>query len=104
MQAANFPSTPLNQANMAPPYNAQLAQKEGRIALAIQALKRGQVSSINAAAKIYNVTELTLQEYIKGINIQYDSIPINRKLTTIEESTLIDWILSIDQQGLLFRA
>ena len=60
MRAANFPSTPLNQANMAPLYNAQLAQKEGRIALAIQVLKRGQVSSMNAATKMYNVTESIL--------------------------------------------
>ena len=100
MRAANFPSTPLNQANMAPPRNAQLAQKEGRIALAIQALKRGQVSSVNAAAKMYDVAESILQGCIKGINARCDSIPINRKLTTTEESTLIDWILSIDQRGL----
>ena len=60
MRAANFLSTPLNQANIALLHNAQLAQKEGRIALAIQALKRGQVSSMNTTAKIYNVTESIL--------------------------------------------
>ena len=76
MRAANFPSIPLNQANMAPPRNAQLAQKEGRIALAIQALKQGQVSSINTAAKIYDIAESILRGCIKGINIRYNSIPI----------------------------
>ena len=60
MRAANFLSTPLNQANIAPPHNAQLAQKEGRIALAIQALKRGQVSSVNTAVKMYDITESIL--------------------------------------------
>ena len=69
MRAAHFPSTPLNKANMSPPRNAQLAQKEGRIALALQALKRGQFSSVYAAVKMYNVAELTLQGCIKGINM-----------------------------------
>ncbi|KIM93808.1 hypothetical protein OIDMADRAFT_136805 [Oidiodendron maius Zn] len=53
---------------MAPPRNAQLAQKEGRVALALQALKRGQFSSIYTAAKMYNIPESTLQGRIKGIN------------------------------------
>ena len=97
MRAANFPSIPLNQANMALLCNAQLAQKEGRIALVIQALKRGQVSSMNTAIKMYDIAESILRGYIKGINVRYDSIPINQKLTTIEESILIDWILSMDQ-------
>jgi hypothetical protein len=89
MRAAHSPSTPQNQANMAPPHNAQLAQKEGRIALAMQALKQGQFSSVYTAAKTYDITESTLRGRVKGINARRDSIPINRKLTTIEESTLI---------------
>lgn len=100
MRAAHSPSTPLNQANMAPPHNAQLAQNEGRIALAMQALKQGQISSVYAAAKTYGVPESTLRGRVNGINARRDSIPLNRKLTTTEESTLIEWILSMDQRGL----
>jgi hypothetical protein len=103
MRAAHSPSTPLNQANMAPPHNAQLAQKEGRIALAIQALKRGQFSSVYAAAKTYDVAESTLRGRVNGIDARCDSIPVNRKLNTTEESTLIEWILSMDQRGLPLR-
>jgi hypothetical protein len=91
---------------MAPPHNTQLAQKaqkEGRMALAIQALKRGQLSSVRAAAETYDVAESTLRGRVKGIDARCDSIPINRKLTTTEELTLIEWILSMDQRGLPVR-
>jgi hypothetical protein len=70
---------------MAPPNNTQLTQKEGRIALAIQALKRGHISNIYTAAQTYDVPDKTLRRRVNGINARRDSIPINRKLTTIEE-------------------
>jgi hypothetical protein len=38
----------------------QLNQNEGRIALALDALKQGHFSSIRAAAKVYDVPNLTL--------------------------------------------
>jgi hypothetical protein len=60
MRAAHFPSTPLNETNMAPPHNAQLAQKEGRIALAAKSYKEGHFSSQRAAAKMYDIPESTL--------------------------------------------
>jgi hypothetical protein len=66
-----------------------LAQKEGQIALALQAFKQGQFSSVYAAAKAYNIPELTLRGRVNSIDAQRDSVPINRKLTPIEESTLI---------------
>ena len=88
---------------MAPPNNPQLAQKEGRMALAVQAFKRGQFSSLYAAAHTYDVPESTLRRRVKGTNARCDSIPVNRKLTTTEESTLIEWILSMDQRGLPLR-
>jgi hypothetical protein len=89
---------------MAPPHNAQLAQKEGRIALAVQAYKGGQFSSTKACADAYDLSDATLRRRVKGINARRDSIPINRKLTTTEESTLIEWILSMDQRGLPVRS
>jgi hypothetical protein len=85
---------------MAPPYNAQLAQKEGRIALAVQAYQSGQFSSTKACADAYDISDATLRRRVKGTNARCDSIPINRKLTTIDELSLIEWILSRDQRGL----
>ena len=86
----NSPSTPLNQTNMALPHNTQLAQKEGRIALAMQALKQSHISNIHAAAQMYDISNSTLRRRVKGIDARRDSIPVNRKLTTTEELTLTE--------------
>jgi hypothetical protein len=94
----------IHKANIAQPHNTQLAQKEGRIALALQAFKRGQFSSVYATAKAYDIPESTLRGRVNGIDARRDSVPINRKLTPIEESTLIEWILSMDQRGLPVRS
>ena len=48
----------------------------------------------------YDVTKSTLQNCRKGIKAQRDMRPNGRKLTDTEESTLVEWILSIDQRGL----
>ena len=40
--------------------SVQLAQKEGRIALAVQAFKQRHISSVYATAKMYDIPELTL--------------------------------------------
>ena len=45
---------------MAPPKNAQLAQKEGRIALAVQAYKANQFLSKRACANAYDISESIL--------------------------------------------
>ena len=97
-------ATQLNQTNMAPPHNTQLAHNEGRIALAMQAIKQGHISSVRAAAQTYDVPKSTLTRHVKGIDARRDSIPINRKLDNTEESTLIEWILSMDQRGLPVRS
>jgi hypothetical protein len=85
---------------MAPPNSVQLAQKEGRMALAVQAFKQGHISSVRATAKAYDVPESTLRTRVKGIRARHDTVPINRKLTTTEESTLVEWILCMDRRGL----
>ena len=89
---------------MAPPHNTQSAHNEGRIVLAVQAIKQGRVSSMRAAAQTYDISKSTLRRRVQGINARRDSVPMNRKLTTTEESTLIEWILSMDQRGLLVRS
>jgi hypothetical protein len=85
---------------MAPPNKAQLAQKEGRTTLAIEAFKNGRFLSKRACADAYDISESTLRRRVKGIRARRDTVPINRKLTTTEESTLIEWILSMDRRGL----
>jgi hypothetical protein len=45
---------------MPQPNNLQLIQKEGQMALALQAYKQGQFSSLRAAAGAYDVPKSTL--------------------------------------------
>jgi hypothetical protein len=77
-------------------YSIQLAQKEGRIALVIQAFKQGHILSLRTTTKVYDIPKTILRDRVKGILVRRDTVPINRKLTTIKESTLIKSILSID--------
>ena len=86
---------------MAPPQRTQLSQKEGRITLAIQAFKQGYFSSLKAACIAYDAPYLTVRDRVYRRVPRPDSRPKNLKLTPIEESTLIQWILSIEERGLL---
>ena len=79
---------------------SQFSQKEGRIALAIQAFERGQFKSLRAATKSYDVSYSTIWDRVNGRSSRHDSEPRNQKLTTTKESTLVQWILSMDQRGL----
>jgi hypothetical protein len=88
---------------MAPPINTQLIQQEGRIALAMQALKQGHFTSVRDAAKSFDVANSTLLRRVKGRPMQYNRRSPNCKLTATEETTLVQWILSIDERGLAPR-
>jgi helix-turn-helix, Psq domain len=74
---------------MPQPNNTQLMQREGRIALAMDALKRGHFASVRDAAKSYDLVYTTLQRHVNGRLTQYNSRPTNCKLIDIEESTLV---------------
>jgi transposase-like protein len=71
------------------PNTTQSIQQEGRIALAMDALKQGHFTSVRGAAKAYDVVRSTLENRINGHPARRDSEPRNRKLTTTEESTLV---------------
>lgn len=77
-----------------------MANTEGRIALALQAYQRGQFKSLRAAARAYEVSHKTLTRRSQGTPSRTESIPHNRKLTLTEESTLVEWILSMDTRGM----
>jgi hypothetical protein len=89
---------------MPPLKTTQLDQQEGRIALAIQALNQGHFTSIRGAAWSYDVGFGTLRNRVRGRPARCDSRPPNCKLTATEESTLVEWILSMDQRGLSPRS
>jgi hypothetical protein len=73
---------------------------EGRITLAVQAIQQGSVKSTRAASIAYDVPYSTLYRRVKGCPARRDTRPASSKLTKTEESTLIEWILSMDRRGL----
>jgi len=84
---------------MPPPNSTNLVQQEGRIALAIEALKQGYFTSLKGAARSYDVPYTTLRHRVRNSPAQRDTRPTNCKLTATEESTLVQWILSMDQRA-----
>ena len=77
-----------------------MTNSEGRVELAFQAYQRGQFSSLRAAARMYDVSHATLTRQYHGIPSRSNFTSPNRKLTTSEESALVDWILSMDTRGM----
>src|SRR5450432_193652 len=88
---------------MPPPTSTSSVQQEGRIALAVEALKQGSFTSLLSAARSYDVPYTTLQRRVRHCPARRDKRPTNCKLTATEESTLVQWILSMDQRGLAPR-
>jgi hypothetical protein len=88
---------------MSQPTSAQLASKEGRMALAINAYKSGSFTSIHEAAVTYEVSYTTLRARLQGRVSRQEIRSANLKLTDTEEQTLVNWILSMDERGLPVR-
>ena len=84
---------------MSQPTQAQSSNQEGRILLAIHAIKQGQFQSVRAAAASYDIPRTTLRDRIHGMTSRRDSIPNSQKLTSYEESALIQYILDLDSRG-----
>jgi transposase len=86
-----------------PPKRAQSSQnsveQEGRLLLAIQAIKKEEISSIRDAANRFQVPRSTLQRRLRGTSNRAESRANNHKLTQIDEDSLKQWILSMDQRG-----
>jgi hypothetical protein len=84
---------------MPQPTQAKSLNKEGRILLAIQAMKQGHIQSVRGAATSYDVDLETLRRRIHGTPSQRDCTPNSRKLTLYEESALVQYILDLDSHG-----
>ncbi|KFY79796.1 hypothetical protein V499_01229 [Pseudogymnoascus sp. VKM F-103] len=65
----------LTKVNMPQPTQAQSSNQEGRILLAIQALKEHQFKSVRAAALSYDVSRSTLTNRMNGMTSRRDSTP-----------------------------
>ncbi|OQE07148.1 hypothetical protein PENFLA_c002G03440, partial [Penicillium flavigenum] len=86
-----------------PPIRSQSSknsiEREGRILLAIQAIKNKEISATREAARRFEVPESTLRTRLYGITPRAFSRANSQKLTEIEEESLEKWILSMDSRG-----
>jgi hypothetical protein len=75
------------------------AKQEGRILLALQAVQKGQIKSLYAAAKLYDIPYTTLYDRATGTSPRVDKRWHSHKMTQLEEDSLTEWILSMDSRG-----
>ena len=74
-------------------------EQEGRILLAIQAINKQEITSVQEAANQFNVPRTTLRRRLAGCTNRHESRANSHKLTQIEEESLLKWILSMDSRG-----
>ncbi|KAL9561826.1 hypothetical protein ACKAV7_014088 [Fusarium commune] len=72
---------------------------EANILLALQALQNDPKLNLRRAASIYTVSWKTLGRRQKGIQSQRDATPKSRKLSNLEEQTIVQFILDLDSRG-----
>lgn len=75
------------------------SDKERKMILACQAIQRNPKLSIRAAAKDYMVPHSTLSARVKGTPARRDTKPNSRKLTDLEETTILNYILDLDSRS-----
>jgi hypothetical protein len=90
-----------------PPIRSQSSQKrveqEGRLLLAIQAIKNQEFTSIRRATEVFDVPHSTLSARLNSIIYRADSRVNCYKLTEYEEKSLYKWIISLDNRGVAPR-
>ena len=86
-----------------PPNRSQNARKsteqEGRVLLALEAIRNKQIPSVAAAATEFNIPRSTLRRRLAGTTNRSETRANNHKLSEIEEQSLVQWVVSMDTRG-----
>lgn len=77
----------------------QSTQQEGRLALATLALQRDKSLRAHRVSILYNTPYSTLRGRLAGALPQAAANAQKRKLSPIEEQSLVQWILDLDRRG-----
>ena len=75
------------------------SNKEQRLILALAAIQQNPTLSTRSTAKVYSISYAILARRLKGIPSRQDTIANSRKLTNLEESTIIQYILDLDARS-----
>ena len=73
--------------------------QEGRIFIAIEALRFDKTLSYAKAAILYNVPRTTLRRRINGRHARNDPSLITTKLRKLEEEVILNNIIDLDSRG-----
>ena len=73
--------------------------REGRISLAIVSYQNDPCQAVRALAAAYDVPESTLRTRLRGTQPRSETVSVNRKLSAVEEQSLVQWILDLDRRG-----
>lgn len=74
-------------------------EQEGRIQLAVQAYRNGEIPSIREIARRFDIPDRSLRRRFAGIKFRKDTRANGHKFTINEEECLLQWILSMDTRG-----
>ena len=77
----------------------QLVSIEADVQLAISSITAKQIKSSRSAAAIYSVAETTLRCRRAGRPARRDCQPNSKKLTQLEEETIVKYILDLNLRG-----
>ena len=72
---------------------------EGKLLLAVQAINQVPKLSIRATAQIYGISRNTPKRRLDRTKSRPDTTPNSRKLTDLEESTIIQYVLDLDARS-----
>jgi hypothetical protein len=75
--------------------------KEGRISLAVASFQNNPYQIKRTLAAAFDVPESTLQTRLRGILPQYKTTLVNVKISPLEEQSLVQWILNLNQRRFL---
>jgi hypothetical protein len=72
---------------------------ESRVILALQAMQNDPKLSARAAGEIYSVDHQKLSRRRRGMESRRDISANSRKLTDLEESVIVQYVLELDSKG-----
>ena len=77
--------------------------KEAKVILALEAIRNDKNLSLQAATKLYNVLESTLNSRRASISARRNTTPNSRRLTDSEEKVIIQYVLELALRSFLLR-